>query len=191
MKMNGDRLFAYFTGVILGLVMVSFIMSRRAAKEEAGADPWIEHNVAMVEAGADPLPETVPASLAKGRILDFGYLPEREGAAERVWLLRFKESYPNVRLVEHLETRALSIMAADQVKVILREGQDVTGLTPMLDALGLRLRMFNREEKLAVVGVLNTGIAAVPETLEAIQRWSALFASAEPDAIVFKDQRGE
>jgi hypothetical protein len=58
----------------------------------------------------------------------------------------------------------------------------------MLDELGLRLRMFNRKEKIAVVGVLHTGIAAVPDTLDAIQPWAELFDQAEPDWILFKGE---
>jgi hypothetical protein len=57
----------------------------------------------------------------------------------------------------------------------LAEGVDVTKLKPMLDELGLRLRMFNRKEDLAVIGVLNTQIDAVPSTIEALQPWSDLF----------------
>ena len=60
-------------------------------------------------------------------------------------------------------------MAADQVKVRLAEGVDVTDLKPMIDALGIRLRMFNRKERAVVLGVLHTGIDAVPDTLEALR----------------------
>jgi hypothetical protein len=41
--------------------------------------------------------------------------------------------------------------------------------------------MFNRKEGLAVIGVLNTQIDAVPATIEAVQSWSDLFESAEAD----------
>ncbi|MEO0510764.1 MAG: hypothetical protein AAF065_13005 [Verrucomicrobiota bacterium] len=170
------------------MLLVSFIMLRREAKESAEADPWQDHNIAMLEAGAEPLPESVPDSLKGGQILDFGFLPDRDNAGQRVWLLRFKDSYPNVRLVQDVESGEVEIMAADQIKVFLGDGQDVTGLKPMLDELELRLRMFNRKEKLAVVGVLHTGIGAVPETLAAIKKWPELFLSAEPDWIVFKGE---
>ena len=183
---QADRTLVYFGGFVLGMVLVSFITMRREAKQDAANDPWLQHNVAMVEAGAAQLPDTVPEPLKIGRMLDFGYLPNEENASERVWLLRFKDSYPNVRLVQDVESEELTFMAADQIKVLLGDGQDVTGLKPMLDDLGLRLRMFNRKEKLAVVGVLHTGIGAVPETMEAIQPWSELFESVEPDWILLK-----
>jgi hypothetical protein len=79
-------------------------------------------------------------------------------------------------------------MAADQISIHLAEGVDVTKLKPMLDELGLRLRMFNRKEDLAVIGVLNTQIDAVPTTLEALQPWSDLFESAEADLLRFQGQ---
>jgi hypothetical protein len=79
-------------------------------------------------------------------------------------------------------------MAADQISIHLAEGVDVTELKPMLDDLGLRLRMFNRKEGLAVIGVLNTQIDAVPATIEAVQLWSDLFESAEADVLRFQGQ---
>lgn len=188
---NSDRMVVYFAGFVLGMFLVSFIMLRRAAKEDAATDPWVEHNAAMVESGAELLPASVPEALTKGRIIGFGFLPDTEQAEERVWLLNFDESYPFVRIVETLETGALRYMAADQIKIILAEGQDVAELKPMLDALNLRMRMFNRKEGLAVVGVLHTGIDAVPETLAAIQPWSENFDRAEPDWMLIKDQRQE
>jgi len=183
---QADRTLVYFGGFVLGMVLVSFIMMRREAKENAANDPWLQHNVAMVEAGAAPLPDSVPESIKKGRMLDFGYLPDEETATERVWLLRFKDSYPNVRLVQYLESEELAFMAADQIMVLLYDQQDVTGLKPMLDELGLHLRMFNRKEKLTVGGILHTGIGAVPETIEAVRSWSQRFERVDPDWILFK-----
>ena len=58
----------------------------------------------------------------------------------------------------------------------------------MLDELGLRLRMFNRKEGLAVIGVLNTQIDAVPSTIEALQPWSDLFEFVEADVLRFQGQ---
>ena len=56
----------------------------------------------------------------------------------------------------------------------------------MLDDLGLRLRMFNRNEQIAVIGVLTTQIDAVPVTIEAMQPYAELFQKIEPDIIEFK-----
>ncbi|MFU8848723.1 MAG: hypothetical protein ACNA77_08405 [Opitutales bacterium] len=186
MKSN-NRIIVYFAGFLMGMLLVSLIMSRRAAREQAAVDPWLEHNVAMVEAGAEPLPERVPASIQAGRMIDYGLLPNETEPRERVWLLNFKESYPYVRVVEEMASGALSYMAADQIKIELADRVDVTELKPMLDELGLRLRMFNRKEKIAVVGVLHTGISAVPDTVDAIQPWAELFEEAEPDWILFKE----
>ncbi len=187
MKSN-NRIAVYFVGFLMGMLLVSLIMSRRAAREQANADPWVEHNAAMLDAGAKALPERAPESIQRGRIIDYGTLPEGSEPRERVWLLNFEESYPYVRVVEEIKSGEISCMAADQIKLTLPDGRDVTELKPMLDELGLRLRMFNRKEKIAVLGVLHTGIRAVPDTLEAIQPWSDLFAKAEPDRIVFKGE---
>jgi hypothetical protein len=183
-----DRTLVYFGGFILGMMLVSLIMSRRTTREQANPDPWLSHNAAMVEAGADPLPEGVPASIEEGLIIDYGLLPDKDVAAERVWLMKFEGSYPNVRVVESIEGGLISYMAADQIKVEMADGVDVTELKPMLDKLGLHLRMFNRKEKIAVVGVLNTQIDAVPATIEAIQPWAHLYDKAEPDWILFKGE---
>jgi len=185
---SNNRIVVYFAGFLMGMLLVSLIMSRRAAREQANPDPWVSHNAAMVEAGAAPLPEAVHSSITQGLIIDYGLLPDEEDPEERVWLMQFEGSYPNVRIVEDIDSGELSYMAADQVKVELREAVDVTKLKPMLDELGLRLRMFNRKEKLAVLGVLHTGIGAVPDTLEAIQPWADLFNEAEPDWILFKGE---
>lgn len=185
MKSN-NRIVVYFVGFLMGLMLVSLIMSRRDAREQARVDPWLKHNAAMLEAGAEPLPERVPTSMQLGRIIDYGLLPDDTDPIERVWLLNFDKSYPYVRIVEDFISDKLSYMAADQIKIALAEGQDVTKLKPMLDELGLRLRMFNRKEKIAVIGVLHTGISAVPDTLNAIEPWAELFEYAEPDWILFK-----
>lgn len=102
-------------------------------------------------------------------------------------MLNFQKSYPYVRVVENLETGALSYMAADQIRVVLADEVDVTDLKPMLDELKIRLRMFNRKEQLVVLGVLSTEIDAVPATLEALKPWHSLFRQVGPDLIEFKD----
>jgi len=185
---TADRTLVYFGGFVLGMLLVSMILSRRAARDEARTDPWLAHNAAMMEAGAEPLPEQVHPSIHEGLIIDFGYLPNEEMAQERVWLLRFDQSYPNVRVVEDVTDGTIAYMAADQIKLTMREGIDVTKLQPMLDALGIRLRMFNRKERIAVVGVLNTSLTAIPDTIESLKPWADLFERSEPDWILFKGE---
>ena len=97
----------------------------------------------------------------------------------------FPESYPYVRVVETLSDGNLNYMAADQVKVRLAEGVDVTDLKPMIDALGIRLRMFNRKERAVVLGVLHTGIDAVPDTLEALRPWRISFLQRNRTGFAF------
>jgi hypothetical protein len=185
---NSDRIIVYVVGFILGMLLVSVILSRRAAKEEATHDPWVEHNAEAVAEGAEPLPDAMPAAIQKGRIIDFGYLPSVETPQERVWLLDFDESYPYVRAVESVSSGEFSYMTADQITIHLADGVDVTELKPMLDELGLRLRMFNRKERIAVIGVLSTQIDAVPATIAAVQPWSDLFVSAYADELQFQGQ---
>jgi hypothetical protein len=181
-----DRIFVYIVGFILGSLLVSMIMKRRSLKEEARVDPWVTHNAAAVEAGAEPLPNTLPKVIQVGRILDFGTLPREAEAQLKVWHLNFEESYPYVRVVEDLATGEFAYMAADQILIELASGVDVTALKPMLDELKLRLRMFNRKDQVAVVGVLSTEIDAVPRTIEALQPYTKLFRSVGPDVIEFK-----
>lgn len=183
---NMNRLAVYFAGFVLGTLLVSFIMLRREAREAQAEDPWATREETAAAGGYEPLPEHLPEQLRGGEVLRFGYLPGEEEATERVWLLNFRESYPYVRVVEDIATGELSYMAADQVLIELKEGVDVTALKPMLDELGLRLRMFNRKERLAVIGVLSTEVDAVPATLAAVEPWSGLFEDAGPDVIVLR-----
>jgi hypothetical protein len=175
----------YVVGFVLGMLMVSLIMKRRAASDAGRVDPWVLHNQAAVEAGAAPLPDGIAEVIKVGKILDFGYLPNQAHAEQKVWHLNFDESYPYVRVVEDVASGALSYMAADQILIELAADQDVTVLKPMLDELGLRLRMFNRKDRIAVVGVLHTQIDAVPATIEALQPYAALFRSVGPDLLQF------
>lgn len=184
-----ERIFVYLIGLGIGLLLVSFILSRRAAKEEQAVDPWVTHNAQVIAEGVEPLPSDLPKALQEGRILSFGYLPDAENPQERVWQLNYEDSYPYVRIVQNVATGETRYMAADQVLIHLKEDVDVTEIKPMLDELGLRLRMFNRKEHLAVVGVLSTEIGAVPATLAALQPWSASFESAEPDLIRMQPER--
>ena len=98
--------------------------------------------------------------------------------------MEYKKSYPFVRIVKNHLRGTLEIMAADQVLLRLKEGVDVTDLQAALNALGLRVRMFNRDEQVVVVSVLNDGLSAVPNTLEALEPWSDLFESSTPDYII-------
>ncbi|MEN8663012.1 MAG: hypothetical protein ACN4GF_10000 [Lentimonas sp.] len=186
---NIKRTLVYFGGFLIGTMLVSIITTRRANKEEAQPDPWLEHNQELVDAGAEPLPKAVPSSMREGLIIDFGYLPSEESPEEAVWHLTFKESYPYVRVVQNVQTQELSYMAADQISIKLAEGVDVTDLKPMLDELGLRLRMFNRKEELVIVGVVSTQVDAVPATIEAVQPWADQFSSVEPDIIRFQPRK--
>ena len=79
-------------------------------------------------------------------------------------------------------------MAADQILLKLADGLDVTALRPLLDKHELRLRMFNRKENIAVIGVLDTSIDAVPRTIQAMQEYSDLFSVVEPDYIRVKQE---
>lgn len=183
---NVDRFKVYGLGFLFGVLLVSFMMGRRASEEEQSVDPWYDHREQAQASGAEPLPEGVETAMLAGDVLRFGYLPDEDAPLERVWLLNFRKSYPYVRVVETLSDGNLNYMAADQVKVQLAEGVDVTDLKPMIDALGIRLRMFNRKERAVVLGVLHTGIDAVPDTLEALRPWEDLFSAAEPDWIRFR-----
>lgn len=183
------RILVYLGGFLIGMMLVSMIINRRATQGEVRPDPWLEHNQQMIDAGAEPLPEAVPSSISEGLVIDFGYLPSEESAKEAVWLLTFEESYPYVRVVKDLDTGGLSYMAADQISIRLAEGVDVTDLKPMLDELELRLRMFNRKEKLVIVGVVSTHLDAVPATIQLLQPWAKLFSSVGPDYIRFQPSR--
>jgi len=183
---NKDRVIVYIVGFVLGMLLVSLIVQRRARRESTGEDPWVEHNAAAIEAGAEPLPDQIPESIRGGRIIDFGYLPDAAKAQQRVWHLSFEKSYPYVRVTEDMQSGAVAYMAADQIKLKLANGVDVTALKPMLTALDLRLRMFNRKEQIVVIGVLSTEMDAVPRTIEALQPYAHLFALVEPDFLEFK-----
>ncbi|MEM7790208.1 MAG: hypothetical protein AAF546_02295 [Verrucomicrobiota bacterium] len=183
-----DRIIVYLVGFGIGLLLVTMILSRRAAQNEQVEDPWLRHQQEAAVAGAEPIPEAAPVALRAGRLLSYGMLPEGEEPREKVWLLNFKESYPYVRVVQSLITDEIVVTAADQVVIRLAKNVDVTALKPALDELGLRLRNFNRKERIAVIGVLNTNLDAVPKTIEALQPWSELFESVSADPIKFRER---
>ena len=183
---NRDRIVVFAAGFVLGMLLVSFILQRRAQKDATVSDPWAEHNAAAIEAGAEPLPDAVPEIIRSGKIIDFGYLPNEVDARQKIWHLSFKKKYPFVRVTENLQTGRFEYMAADQILLKLADGVDVTKLKPMLNALNLRLRMFNRKERIAVIGVLNTEIDAVPMTIEAVESYAELFSTVEPDFLEFR-----
>ena len=186
---NSQRVLVYLIGFTLGILLVSSIISRRNARQERVTDPWLVTNTTSINEGVEPLPSEMPAAIQKGNIIDFGYLPRGRIPLERVWLLQFDKSYPYVRAVENISSGEFKYMAADQISILLSEGVDVTELKPMLDKLDLRLRMFNRKEGLAVIGVVNTQIDGVPATIQAVQSWSNLFISAKADILRFQNDQ--
>ncbi|NCG09258.1 MAG: hypothetical protein GWO81_06785 [Verrucomicrobia bacterium] len=186
---NTERIFVYFIGFLIGLLMVTAILMRRAAREEAAiADPWAHHIEAAAAVAAEPLPPEVEPAMLKGTLLGFGQLPASGTPRERVWIMNFEDSYPYVRIVQELQSGTLHYMAADQIKLKLAPGVDVAELSPLLDTLGLRLRNFNRKHGVVVLGVLNTSLEAVPQTLAALEPWAELIERAEPDTIRFRQR---
>ena len=183
---NSERIVVYSLGFILGIAFVSVILMRRVASRDATSDSIQDPMYLATVAKMEALPQDVESVMLKGQILDFGYLPLDSDRQQRVWLLKFKKSYPYVRVVQSLESGALMYSAADQIKLTLRPDVDVTDLSPMLKALELRLRNFNRKHNIAIIGVLDTKIDAVPRTIEAIRKWSHLYQSADPDFIIFR-----
>ena len=184
-----DRIMVYLVGFGLGTLLVSALMLRRAERSDQRIDPWMEHNQAMLAAGAEALLEDVPPALLKGRMLDFGQLPDAGPPEQKVWLLNFKDSYPYVRVEQRIADGSLQFMTADQIVIDLANGIEVTRLKPVFDRLNLRVRMFNRKDQKVVVGVLHTGISAVPDTIHALQAEhdSALAqCTIHPDWIQFK-----
>ena len=183
---NGERIVVYSLGFILGMALVSVIFMRRAAFRDTTSDSIEDPAYLATVAKMEALPQDVESVMLKGQILDFGYLPSDLDRQQRVWLLQFKKSYPHVRVVQSLESGALMYSAADQIKLTLRPEIDVTDLSPMLQALELRLRNFNRKHNIAIIGVLDTKIDAVPRTIAAIRKWNHLYQSADPDFIIFR-----
>ena len=184
-----DRIMVYLVGFGLGTLLVSTLMFRRAEMSQNRTDPWIEHNQAMLAAGAESLPKGVPAALLKGRMIDFGHLPEGSHPVKKVWLLNFKESYPYVRVTQIIADGSFQYMTADQIVIDLADGVEVTRLKPVLDSLNLRVRMFNRKDQKVVVGVLHTGISAVPDTINALRAandTALALCRIHPDWIQFK-----
>ncbi|CAI8331055.1 MAG: Uncharacterised protein [Opitutia bacterium UBA7350] len=185
---NSERIFIYFIGFLMGLLMVSAILMRRAARDDVVvADPWGYHINNAATANAEHLPIKVQPAMLVGKILRFGYLPNVNHPQERIWILSFDDSYPYVRIVENLESGKLRYMAADQIQIKLADGVDVAELSPALEALGLRLRNFNRKHNLVVTGVLNTSLQAVPDTISALEPWASLIEHAGPDLIRFRE----
>ena len=183
---NSERFVVYSLGFILGMLLVSAIFMRRSAFRHTTSDSIQDLVFLATDARIEALPQDVESVILKGQILDFGYLPSDLDRQQRVWLLKFKKSYPHVRVVQSLESGALTYSAADQIKLTLRPDIDVTDLSPMLKALELRLRNFSRKHNIAIIGVLDTKIDAVPRTIEAIRKWSHLYQSADPDFIIFR-----
>ena len=162
---NSERIVVYSLGFILGMLLVSTIFMRRAAFRDTTSDSIQDTVYLATVARFEALPQDVESVILKGQILDFGYLPSDLDRQQRVWLLKFKKSYPHVRVVQSLESGALTYSAADQIKLTLRPDIDVTDLSPMLKALELRLRNFSRKHNIAIIGVLDTKMNVFPASI--------------------------
>lgn len=176
-----DRIIIYGIGFAIGTLALSFywqIKSAQADTEQQTAQQYSETEAQL------PFPESLPEVFTQGRVLVSGSQTNAEGEGETIWIVEYKKSYPFVRIVENHVRGSLEMMAADQVLLYLNEGVDVTDLQPALNSIGLRVRMFNRDEQVMVVSVLNDALNAVPQTLEALEPWSDLLESSTPDYII-------
>lgn len=177
-----DRIVIFIIGFTIGTFLVSIYFENKSLKkeqsEEQALDAWSE-----IDESTPKMPESLPAVFLKGSLIASGTLINSVGEEENIWIMEYKSSYPFVRIVENVSQQKLEIMAADQVLIHLKEGVDVTDFQPMLKALGLNVRMFNRDKKIMVISVLNRELDAIPETLSALSPWNSLFESATPDFI--------
>ena len=177
-----DRIVIFIIGFTIGTILVSIYLENKSQKKEAAKEQVLEAWSEMDE-GTLNLPESLPAVFLKGSLIASGTLINSNGEDENIWILEYKSSYTFVRIVENVSQQTLEVMAAAQVLIHLREGVDVTDFQPMLKALGLNVRMFNREKKIMVISVLNRELDAIPQTLSALSPWNGLFDSATPDFI--------
>lgn len=176
-----DRIIIYGIGFAIGTTIVSFYWQFKSAQREAERPRQQKYTNTHNQL---PFPQSLPEVFLQGQVLASGSLTNAEGEKESIWIVEYKKSYPFVRIVENQVRGTLELMAADQVLLYLNDGVDVTDVQPALDALGLRVRMFNRDERVIVLSVLNDLLNAVPSTLEALEPWSDLFELSTPDYII-------
>lgn len=63
---TSERFTVYIVGFLVGMVIVSMMMARRAAKRDQAIDPWHQHHEQVQAAGVEPLPEGVQAAMLEG-----------------------------------------------------------------------------------------------------------------------------
>lgn len=180
-----DRIVIFIVGFTIGTFLVSIYLENKTLKKEQ-AEERVLNAWAEVEEGVLKFPESLPDVFLKGSLIASGTLTNRNGEDENIWIMEYKSSYPFVRVVENIPQQTLEVMAADQVLIYLKEGVDVTDFQPMLKALGLNVRMFNRDKNVMVISVISRELDAIPETLAAIRPWNDLFDFASPDLIQVK-----
>jgi hypothetical protein len=185
--MKGNERFAVFIlGLIIGCVLVSLLINRREVFKENSNASWLGSDL-PASMDMPPLPIAVEAVLHEGRPLYYGVEDEYH-----IWVIGFTDRYPFVRVVWDSSNNVFQYMAADQVIIHMREGLDVADIKPALHELGVRLRMFNRRDHIVVIGTINSGISAVPDTLSALEAYRHLWQHAGPDFIRFRsgDKQG-
>lgn len=176
-----DRILIYGIGFAIGTTVLSFYWQFKSARADLAEQTYQQY---VGNESQLPFPKSLPEVFRQGQVLVSGSITNTEGEGENVWIVEYKKSYPFVRIVENPVRGSVEIMAADQVLLYLHAGVDVTDLQPALNSIGLRVRMFNRDEQVMVVSVLDNALNAVPKTLEALEPWSDLLKSSTPDYII-------
>lgn len=180
-----DRIVIFIIGFTIGTVLVSIYFEKKSFNKEEAEEQLI-NDWSKVDQTIPQIPKSLPDVFLKGSLIASGTMINQKGEEENIWILEYKSSYPFVRIVENIPQQSLEIMAADQILIHLKEGVDVTDFQPMLDALGLNVRMFNRDKNIMVISVLNRDLGAIPQTLAALSPWKGLIDSASPDYIQVK-----
>ena len=180
-----DRIVIFIIGFTIGTLLVSLYLENKSTKKEQ--EEVIAIN-SLFEIGEEvrQLPKSLPDVFLKGSLIDSGTVINSDGEEENIWIMEYKSSYPFVRIVENVSEETFEVMAADQILIHLRESVDVTDFQPMFDALGLNVRMFNRDRNIMVISILNRELDAIPQTLKALAPWENLIDSASPDYIKVK-----
>ena len=71
---NSERVSVYFVGFIIGMVIVSMLLARRASAIKSRIPGMPTTN--KRPRPAEPLPAGVEPTLVQGAVLRFGYLPD-------------------------------------------------------------------------------------------------------------------
>ena len=189
-----ERIAIFAVGFGLGIMLIGFIHSKRAADGPGGTESMAKKVIRDVvsSTGIKPLPEGTPEILRQSRLYSFDIIKSPSDQSETtVWMLEMLEGmWPWVRVSSKIvpdqeDTPEVTVFAGDRILVTLQDTATLEQLNEVLDELDLEFLRTYQKSGEHVIKVDHGLPLAMPTEIERLRRSPTIIKSAHPHPLSY------